>query len=167
MNFTEITYGKTVEGNYEVSLVNNNTVVVKITFPTEFLANEYVELKKKLKADIDWLTAQVKQDYSKVVPTAEKVATIVETDTKKIVAAVEAEASVVVKDVEQVASKVVAAAESAVQAVENTFKPKQKVERQQGIDVSAKVGTNPVIDTSAKAAKDTIVDTSAKVVFPE
>jgi len=48
MEFAQITYTKTVEGNFEVSLIHNNVVVAKITFPTEELAKEYVDIKTKL-----------------------------------------------------------------------------------------------------------------------
>ena len=45
MDFDTLDYEKNVEGNHDVYLVKDNTRVARITFPTQFLAKEYMEFK--------------------------------------------------------------------------------------------------------------------------
>lgn len=159
MEFTEIKYAKTVEGNFNVQLINNNTVVATIVFPTDELAGEYVEFKQKLKSDTDKLLAKLKGG-SKVA----------ETVVKDFIGGKVAEAPVVVPVVKATEVKT----ETVGAKVENAFEQVVKtVERQKPIDASAKVSgdANKVIDTTAKAAKSPDGDwqesAKAKVVFSE
>lgn len=143
MEFQEVKYTKTVEGNFDVQLIHNNTVAATIVFPSEELAKEYVEFKQKLKADTDKLLAQLKANLN--------------AEATKVGATVNRAVVAVDKAVEAVRVTTTEAEESGV----------KKVEHQKPIDTSAKVGKDTTIDTSAKIGKDTIIDTSAKVVFPE
>lgn len=156
MEFAQITYTKTVEGNFEVQLIHNNTVIAHITFPTEELAKEYVDIKTKLKADYEAVLAKVKAELSTGIAEAKTAVSKVETDAKAVVADVETDAKAV---------------ETKVESVVNSIKA--RVEKAKPIDVSAKVSgdANKVIDTSAKAAPSPDADwqasAAAKVVVPE
>ena len=188
MEFAQITYTKTVEGNFEVSLINKNTVIAKIPFPTETLAKEYVDLKTKLKASTDALIAEVtanlkkaeaaKVEAAKVDPAVEEAAFKAKAD----VAAARAKAEAVAK-VEAEAKKVATAVEDEAKVIGGDVKADFKAEEDKVesfvANIKAKVEKQPTIDTSAKVAKegtpwqetakaqvgkDTNIDTSAKVV---
>jgi hypothetical protein len=150
MEFAQVTYTKTVEGNFDVQLIHNNTVIAHITFPTEELAKEYVDIKTKLKAHADALIAEVTANLTKA-----------ETEVKFVASKVETKVADVAKVVETGAEKVEDKVENFVGNMKN------RIEKAKGIDTSAKVGTQPIIDTSVKVGKDTTIDTSAKIVVPE
>lgn len=158
MEFAKITYTKTVEGNYEVSLINSNhTVIAKITFPTEGLAAEYVDYKTKAKEFAEKLYADATANIQKA-----------EAETKKVVAAVETKAKEVVADVAKVKTDVVADVKEAADNVETAIEGmKNKIEKQPVIDTSAKVakeGEPWQESAKAKVGKDFVIDTSAKII---
>ena len=152
----DVTYSKTVEGNFEVKLIRNNTVAATIVFPTEELAAEYTEFKQKLKADTDKLIAQIE---AKLTGAVQPVVQQVEASIKPVVEGVESrvEANFVGDAINQKVDRV----------------DPQVIRQKTTIDTSAKVSgdANKVIDTSAKVAKAPDVNwqesTKAKVVFPE
>ena len=146
MDFADIKYSKTVEGNFDVQLIHNNTIIATITFPTEGLAAEYVDIKQKLKSHADVLIAEVTANLSKV---AESTAKVASTEVKAVAETV----------AEDVAAKV------------NTFATnmKNKIEKAAHIDTSAKVGKESEpwqASVKASVGKDIVIDTSAKVVVP-
>lgn len=146
MEFTDIQWKKTVEGNYDVQLIRNNVIVAVINFPTETLAVEYVDIKKKLKAHADALIAEVTANLTKTKSKAKV--------DNAVVSVPETKEEQPVKN-----------SEDKVETF--TANVKNRIEKEKGIDVSAHVGhQQDRIDTSAKVSKDTIIDTSAKVVVP-
>jgi DNA-directed RNA polymerase beta' subunit len=120
MEFAQITYAKTVEGNFEVKLINKNTVVASITFPTETLAAEYVDLKTKMKAHAEALIAEVTANIQKAEVETKKVEAAVETKVKEVVADVAKVKADVVADVKEVEAK----AETFIEGMKN------KIEKQ-------------------------------------
>ncbi len=59
MQFDSIYYEKTVEGLHEAVFVHDKRVVARISFPSEFLAMEYIDLKR-MKKDIADRKAEAK-----------------------------------------------------------------------------------------------------------
>lgn len=154
MEFADIKWKKTVEGNYDVTLIHNNTVVATINFPTEDLAREYVDIKKKLKIHADALIAEVTANLTKAETKAEAVVKNAATKATTGIQSVSEGAQAAVENVETKVDTFVA-------------NIKNRIEKAGKIDTSAKVGKETIIDTSAKVGKDVVVDTSAKIVVPE
>ena len=156
MEFTDIKWAKTVEGNYDVTLIRNNTVVATITFPTEALAAEYVDIKQKLKTHAEALIAEVTANLTKAEAKAEAAIQTVAAKATTEVKTVVAQAETAVEEVE-------AKAETFVANVKN------RIEKAAHIDTSAKVGKEPKpwqASVKATVGKDTVIDTSAKIVVP-
>jgi F0F1-type ATP synthase membrane subunit b/b' len=157
MEFTNIQWKKTVEGNYDVQLIHNNVVVATINFPTEALASEYVDIKQKLKAHADALIAEVTANLTKVETKAE-------TAIKNLAAKVTEQVQAVAKEAEDETETAETKIETFAANVKN------KIEKQAVIDTSAKAAKSPDGDwqasAKAKVGKDVVIDTSAKIVVP-
>jgi UDP-3-O-[3-hydroxymyristoyl] glucosamine N-acyltransferase len=156
MEFTDIQWKKTVEGNYDVQLIYNNTIVATINFPTETLAAEYVDIKRKLKAHAEALIAEVTANLTKEVE---------QLKTTKAGAI----AASLIEDLTGGNVTDTPPSKADLQNKVETFTAnvKNRIEKAAHIDTSAKVGKETIIDTSAKVGKDIVIDTSAKVVVPE